>query len=820
MKRTFILLSLLVPLCVMYQACTKKAGAPFDRLEETRTTILLDDQWRFLKGDQPGAESDGFDDSSWRLLDLPHDWSIEDLPGSGSPLDPEAPGGISTGYYLGGTGWYRKTLDVPRFLQGKRFCLMFEGVYMNADVWVNGTHVGSHPYGYTSFWFDITDQLVPGEENLISVRVANEGRNSRWYSGSGIYRHVWLTITEPVHVAPWGTFVTTPVAESSGATVMITSEVENNTGQTGQVTVETTLLDPSGTSVASRQDLLELGPDGTTRITQEVQVTAPALWSVDDPGLYTALIEISDRSGKKLDQVETTFGIRSIAFTTNGFTLNGMVLLMKGGCMHHDNGPLGAAAYDRAEERRVELMKASGFNAIRCAHNPPSPAFLDACDRLGMLVIDEAFDMWRREKNPQDYHLYFDEWWERDIRSMVLRDRNHPSVIMWSTGNEIPERGEPEGVETSARLAQIIRDLDPTRPVTSAVNGLGPDKDPYFATLDLSGYNYPFSGDYDRESTYSVDHRRVPDRIMYCSESFPLVAYGAWMETLEYPYVLGDFVWTGFDYLGEASIGWRGYPHEGSFYPWNHAFCGDIDICGLKRPQSYYRNILWNAGRQLSLFVTPPVPSFEENPDREEWSKWHWQDVVERWDWPGYEGEPLQVEVYSSSDEVELILNGNPLGRKPTTKETEWIARWKVPYQPGELKAVGYRNGEAVEEWSLVTPSTPSRIGLTADRNRIAASGQDLSYVQVELLDGEGNLCVVAEDLVRFEVSGPGTIVAVGSSNPMSAESFQQPKRKAYQGRCLVVVKSSKDAGEITLKAMADGLETGVIQIESINEAL
>jgi beta-galactosidase len=531
--------------------------------------------------------------------------------------------------------------------------------------------------------------------------------------------------------------------------------------------------------------------------------------------MYRVVTRIENSREAMVDLLETPFGIRTIEFTSKGLFLNGENILLKGGCMHHDNGPLGAAAFDRAEERRVELMKASGFNAIRCAHNPPSPAFLDACDRLGMLVIDEAFDMWRGEKNPEDYHLYFDEWYKKDIQSMILRDRNHPSIMMWSSGNEIPERGEPEGVDLSLKLAELIHSLDPTRPVTSAVNGPGPDKDPFFATLDVAGYNYSYGGGNGRESVLIIDHTRVPGRIMYCSESFPLLSFGAWMDVIDYPFVCGDFVWTGFDYLGEASIGWRGYPHEGSFFPWNHAYCGDIDICGLKRPQSYYRNVLWNTGRLLSIFVKPPEPTFEENPNRMDWSKWHWQDVVDRWDWKGWEDDPLGVEVYCAHEEVELLLNGKSFGRQKTSKETQWIARWTVPYIPGELKAIAYSNGDQVDSWKLVTASVPARITLTADRSSIEANGQDLSFIQVELLDAEGNRCATAENLVEFEISGPGILAAVGSSDPMSSESFQQPRRKAYQGRCLVIIRSAKEEGDILLKASADGIPPVSIVIQS-----
>lgn len=816
MTRSGHLIPQLCALLLFLAGCSPKdTGVPSGDFEGPRKVLLLDDDWRFLRGDQEGAEAVGFEDGSWRRLDLPHDWSIEDIPGTESPLDSTAPGGISTGYYRGGTGWYRKSIDLPADLEGKRFFLRFDGIYMNADVWVNGEHLGNHPYGYTSFWYDVTGQFQPGRENQIAVRVSNEGRNSRWYSGSGIYRHVWLTITDPVHVVPWGTRVSTSEAGEERAVVRISSEI-NNTSQTNEtLQIESVILNETGEVVTTSRDQVEVSSGENIVLQQLLEIPSPRRWSVDDPYLYSAVIRIGNENREPLDQVKTIFGIRTIEITPQGFFLNGENLLLKGGCMHHDNGPLGAAAFDRAEERRVELMKASGFNAIRCAHNPPSPAFLDACDRIGMLVIDEAFDMWRRGKNPMDYHLYFDQWWEEDIRSMVKRDGNHPSVIMWSTGNEIPERGDPEGVETSRMLADFIRQLDPSRPVTSAVNGLGPDKDPYFSTLDVAGYNYSFGGDHGRESIFRIDHARVPERIMYCSESYPLVAFGAWMDVLDHPYVIGDFVWTGFDYLGEASIGWLGYPHEGSFYPWNHAYCGDIDICGIKRPQSYYRNVLWNTGRLLSIFVKPPKPSFTENPDRKDWSKWHWQDVVDRWNWPGYEGRPLEVEVYCAHDETELFLNGTSLGKKPTNRDTQWLARWSVPYTPGELMAVAYDNGEQVESWKLVTAGPPEKIEMLADRTRLMANGQDLSFILVEIQDGQGRRNTMADNLVEFEISGPGTIAAVGSSNPMSTESFQSNRREAYQGRCLVVVKSQKMPGEITLTARVEGMDPARLVLET-----
>jgi len=459
-------------------------------------------------------------------------------------------------------------------------------------------------------------------------------------------------------------------------------------------------------------------------------------------------------------------------------------------------------------------LKASGFNAIRCSHNPPSPAFLDACDRLGMLVMDEAFDMWSEQKNPNDYHLFFDKWWKKDVENMVLRDRNHPSVIMWSIGNEIPGRHRSDVVETAKILGDFIRKMDPSRPVTSAVNDLRPDKDPYFATLDVAGYNYASGGDHNQESLYAQDHKRLPNRIMAGTESYPLEAFGSWMGVVDNPYVLGDFVWTAFDYIGEASIGWRGYWQKQDFFPWNLAYCGDIDICGWKRPQSYYRDALWKENH-LSIWITPPEPSFGINPDRQSWSKWHWFDATDDWNWEGNEGKTLEVNVYSSCEQVELFLNGKSLGKKPTNRTTKYTALWRVPFQAGILKAIGYKGRKQVSISELQSAGDPVQIKLTADRTKIKADGQDLSYITVEFTDADGIRDPKAENLVTFSIDGPGTIVAVGNANPLSLESYQAEQRKVWHGRCLVIVKSDSKAGKISLKASAPELNPASIEIES-----
>ena len=780
-------------------------------------TLLFDGNWSFHLGGAQGAESPGFDDSQWRKLDLPHDWSIEDLPNTSSPFNPNAISQVNGGFTTGGTAWYRKSFTLRPEQKGKRIVIQFDGVYMNAEVWLNGQSVGSHPYGYTSFWFDITDKVKSDSANVLAVKVRNEGENSRWYSGSGIYRHVWLKTLEPTHIAQWGTYITTRDVSASSAKVSIKTKVLNETDQTSQTALLSRVLNSKGQLVVEIESRHTIPAHSSYEFEQLVELKDPSLWSPDSPTLYTAESVVNQNS-KTIDLLRTQFGVRSIAFdVAKGFLLNGQPLKLKGGCLHHDNGPLGARAFDRAEERRVELLKASGYNALRLAHNPPSPAFLEACDRLGMLVIDEAFDMWSEGKNPHDYHLFFDEWWQRDVESMILRDRNHPSVIIWSIGNEIPNRTKPEVVKLAQELGDYIRRMEPTRPITSAVNDLREDKDPYFATLDVAGYNYAAGGDHLKQSLYEFDHNRLPKRIMYGSESYPLEAFDSWMNVIDHPYVVGDFVWTAFDYIGEASIGWRGYWQEQSFYPWTLAYCGDIDTCGWKRPQSYYRDALWKEN-QLSIFVKPPTPSYPINPNRQSWSKWHWHDVVANWNWEGHEREPLQVSVYSSCDEVELLLNGKSLGRKPTNRSTVYTATWDVPYQAGVLHAVGYNGGRATSFVDLKSAGPPSAIKLTPDRARIVADNQDLSYVTVELVDAKGVRNPTAENSIRFAVDGPGTIVAVANANPISTESYQRPQRKAWQGRCLVIVKSTQQAGPITITASSSGLRPAKVVLSSTSQ--
>jgi beta-galactosidase len=808
-RRWLVLAALL--LAVGLRGAAQPAGA---LAQSPRVTTLFDAGWKFHRGGAQYAEQADFDDAAWRSVDLPHDWSLEDLPGRTTPFDPDAIGQVSTGFTVGGTGWYRKSFTLPQAVTGKRIVVRFDGVYMNPEIWINGESLGSHPYGYTSFWFDISDKIkIPGT-NVLAVKVRNEGETSRWYSGSGIYRHVWLEVLDPVHVAQWGTSVTTAEVSAASARVTARARVQNDSGAETVVTVSTSIIGPGDVPGGLGATTRTIAAHAAAEFSYEVVVRNPALWSPDSPSLYRATTQVSTPAGER-DRVETTFGIRSVTFdAVNGFRLNGVAMKLQGGCVHQDNGPLGARSYDRAEERRVQLLKASGFNAIRCAHNPPAPAFLEACDRLGMLVIDEAFDMWNEGKNPHDYSLFFDKAWRGDLDAMIARDRNHPSVVAWSIGNEIPGMDNPATVQTAKSLAAFVREADPSRPVLAAVNNLNPKKDPYFAALDVAGYNYGSGGDHGKATIFTTDHERVPSRIMVQTESYPLEAFGSWMDVLDHPWLIGDFVWTAFDYVGEASIGWRGYWQEGNFYPWTLAFTGDLDIAGWKRPQSYYRDVLWKRD-QISIFVKPPSPSFPENPKRLSWSKWHWRDAVADWNWPGQEGRPLQVSVYSSFEEAELLLNGRSLGRKRTDRSTEFTGLWDVPYEAGELRAVGYRGGKAAGSALIRSAREVARIVATPDRDRINADGQDLSYVTIELQDAAGVRHPKADNTLAFEIDGPGTIVGVANANPMSVESYQRPERKAWQGRCLVVIKAGTRPGEIRLRVTSAGLPETVTLIRS-----
>ncbi|GEC70958.1 beta-galactosidase [Flavobacterium flevense] len=765
--------------------------------------------WKFSLGESSSANAVSFDDSSWRKLDLPHDWSIE------GKSEKNNPSGGENGFFPTGTGWYRKTFSMPAHWKNQKVAIYFEGVYMNAEVFVNGKSVGIQPYGYTSFEYDLTPYLNFGQQNTIAVKVDNsKQKNSRWYSGSGIYRHVWLKVKNPIHIKNWGVAISTPEVTNEKAKVQIKTIVKNETTSSQIILLATNITNKKGRSVAKTDIKIELQPNEEKEVTQNLAVENPALWSLETPNLYAAHVNIR-QGNKDLDVITKNFGIRTIEFSAeNGFLLNGKKIELNGGCVHHDNGALGAAAYDRAEERRVELLKAAGFNALRTSHNPPSEAFLDACDRLGMLVIDEAFDGWKVKKTTYDYASNFDKWWKHDVESMVLRDRNHPSIIMWSTGNEIIERKEPAAVETAKMLANAVRNIDPTRPVTSAMTTW--DKsweifDPLMAAHDVAGYNYQL---HHAES----DHERVPSRIIVQTESYPKDAFSNWNLVQKHSYIIGDFVWTAMDYLGESGIGryvypgeTTGEPWEANLYPWHGAYCGDLDVTGWRKPISHYRSMLYNNNEKIYMAVREP------NPDSgaiklTTWAVW---PTWESWTWPGQEGKNIEVEVYSKYPKVRLYLNDKLMGEKETGLAQEFKATFAIPYAAGQLKAVGIENDKETESVVLQTAQQVTQIKLKADRNEITADGQDLSYINIELTDENGILNPNAENQLTFAVSGPAVIVAVDNANLKDTDLYVSNTRKAWKGKAMVIVKSTKEAGEIVVKVSSPDLKDSTIKILS-----
>ena len=808
-----------------------------EELVADRREQPFDGNWRFLRGDGEGLASSSFDDSAWRSLDLPHDWSIEDLPRSSpklntrirdvdtapiwqkvkntprliGPFDAElnARGG-PTGFTVGGVGWYRKRFTLPPLAPDARAEIVFDGAYMNAQVWLNGVLLGGRPYGYSPFAYDLTPHLNRSGENILAVRVANLGRNSRWYTGSGIYRHVHLNITRALRFECWGLTVTTPTVMSAAATVSIAARIQ---GPLAGAMMTTRIKDQVGRIVAEARRPADKEANTT------LQLTKPRLWSPESPNLYQVecLLHAGDQ---QVDRMTAPLGLRRVEIDpASGLRINGKPYKLRGGCIHHDNGLLGAAAIDRAEVRKVELLKERGFNALRTSHNPPSSALLDACDRLGILVMEEAFDVWKRGKNPDDYHLYFDGWWKQDLAAMVRRDANHPCVIIWSIGNEIAERLEPEGVATAKMLAEELRRLDPTRPVTQAINGSnGPDvtgpggKPDQAATqfLDISGYNY-------KTADYQKDHARFPERVMVGTESFPSELDAVWRLIERSPYVIGDFVWTAMDYLGEAALGQTGLASDTvghDEYPWFAAYCGDVDLIGQQKPQSLARDVIWGLST-VEITVQRPLPKGK----REEPSYWGWQDELQSWTWPGAEGNPLNVNIFTRADRVRLELNGRVVADKALTPETSSMAQIPVPYEPGRLVVTAFLAGRQIGRRVLETVGVAAALRLKVDRPRIAASRNDLAHVTVEVVDATGRLVPDAVHVLRASLTGAIELAAFGNANPRGVASFRQPVAKTWHGRALAIMRPTGRKGTATIKVEAEGLKSARARIALLDRA-
>ena len=794
-------------------------------------------------GEIPWVQA-GFDDGAWRKLNLPHDWGIE------GPFKQELPG--DTGKLpWSGVGWYRKHFTAEAADAGQRLYLDIDGAMAYAAVWLNGQFVGGWPYGYASFRLDLTPYVRWGAENVVAIRLDNPPASSRWYPGGGLYRNLWLVKTAAVHVAHWGTFVTTPAVSKDAATVNVDYVIENDSPDKIEASVSTRIyeLGPDGRAGASpvaTSDTLLVDIDPAKGRTAArsglLTVGKPRLWDLQHPNQYMAVTTV-DQSGKIVDRHETPFGIRTIRFDPDqGFLLNGEHVRINGVCDHHDLGALGAAVNPRALERQVQLLQEMGCNAIRTSHNPPAPELLDICDRLGMLVMDEAFDCWRIGKRPNDYHLLFDDWSEKDLRTLVRRDRNHPSVILWSIGNEIPEQGGAEGWRLAAHLAGIVREEDRSRPVTSACSYTDAGYNGFQTALDVLGYNYkpneykPFHAQHPvipvvgsetascvssrGEFFFPVSDNKAEGRANFQVSSYDLYApRWAWPPDVEFRgldealFAAGEFVWTGFDYLGEPTP----YNADSSILlnfsdpaeqakmaqelkalgkitvPSRSSYFGILDLAGFKKDRFFIYQARW----------------------RPDFAMAH---LLPHWNWPDRVGQVTPVMVYTSGDEAELFLNGRSLGRKKL-EPLQYRLRWDdMKYQPGELKVVAYKHGQKWAEDVVKTTGAAVKIALAADRAALKADGSDLAFVTVTITDADGLLVPKSSNLVKFELSGPGEIVAVDNGDATSFESFQAQERHAYNGLALVVVRTKAgELGAITLKVQADGLTPAQVILQSGN---
>lgn len=777
--------------------------------------INIDSNWKYQYGSHKEAIAPDFDDSEWRTLDLPHDWSVETDAATAAgnnigPFSKNSTEGSASGQTVGGEGWYRKTFTLSEEdLKGK-VSLYFEGAYYHTYIYLNGRHIYFNPYGYSSFRFDITDHVLPaGEENTLSVCVKNEGKNTRWYAGSGIYRHVWLIKTPALHLDDWSTNI-----EAISEDVKISSLILNESGENKTATFTAEIYDSENKLVTTKSLETKVNSGKEEPVVLNIQISDAKKWSPETPNLYKAVLSVSD--GETTDRYSTKFGIRTIEFSAEkGFLLNGVPTLLRGGCVHHDNGLLGAASFDRAEERRLQLLKNNGFNAVRCSHNIPSEHFLYACDSIGLMVIDEAFDHWLVAKNPNDYHNFFTEFSNRDLQVMLRRDRNHPSIIMWSIGNEVPGRIEPEGMAAAERLRKMVKKYDTTRPVTAAICDWDTPWHPWedetakaFNSLDVGGYNYLYN-------KYESDHSKYPNRIMYGAESYAKHASQNWDLVEKHPYVIGDFIWTAMDYVGEAGIGSASIRKSGNQsqfqdWPWFNGWCGDIDLIGQKKPQSYYRDVVWHLA-PITMGVERPIPSGYY----QSISNWGWQLEQQSWTFNDLtEKDIMTVNVYSRAPRVRLYLNDELLDEKATSN-TYW-AGFYIPYRPGVLKAVEFDGTKEGAYFILETTSADAAIRLTADRKEIRSNNTDLSYVTIELIDEKGRVITSnSERKINITVEGEGSLLATGNASPTDMESFRSETPKLYNGRALAIIKSSDTEGEIKLKVTSEGLADAVITIKT-----
>lgn len=723
-------------------------------------------------------------------VQIPHDWSIS------GPFATDMAAANESAYLPTGKGVYTTTLTAPKGLKATdRIRLYFEGVYMNSNVLLNGKQVGGHPYGYNSFWVDITDQFNRKAENELVVEVDNSAQpNCRWYTGSGIYRDVKLVVTPQVEILPWSLQILTPQADADKATVEVNATLSNHSDKKSNAPLTLNIYAPDSQLVYSEKLAASLSAKSEQKIAKTLSIDMPQLWDIDAPNLYT--LEITDKANRIL--ANSTFGIRSIDFSTqHGFRLNGKTVNLNGACVHHDNGVLGARSYPEAEWMKAWWIKNAGFNAIRTSHNPPAESLLDACDKLGLVVIDEAFDGWRSQKLPYDYSTLFDQWAVDDVQRMVLRDRNHPCVIAWSIGNEIIERKSPQAVKDAAMLASAIKQVDTSRPVTQALCAWDSDweiYDPLAAEHDVVGYNYML---HKAES----DHQRVPSRIIWQTESYPGMAFTNWDLVDRLPYVVGDFVWTGLDYLGESGIG--RYYYEGDTagetwqnkqFPWHGAYCGDIDINGHLKAIGHYRRTLWHAADTTTLYLGVREPQGYRG--KLNVTYWGAYPVPQSWTWPGHEGKPVDVEVYTRASEVTLMLGDSVIGKARPCRENGYVARFNTTYRPGVLKAVTSSGSEQ----SIATASEPVAVSIT---QYPAPEGARLHYYLIEARDKDGHTVPDANCHVRFATDDSSAqILAAANADMTDSQPYTTPECKLWQGRALVVVKAGSNPYKLHAKIL------------------
>tara|TARA_B100000809_G_scaffold266930_1_gene333185 strand:- start:22864 stop:25338 length:2475 start_codon:yes stop_codon:yes gene_type:complete len=814
MKFHKITLGSLFILFLLLQACAQ----PQERIRES-----FNQNWQFSKGEVGNEQLADFDATQWRNLSLPHDWAIE---GPFDKIHDARTGGLP----IYGTAWYRKTFRIEAAQIGKQILLEFDGVMNNGEVYINGKKAGERPYGYISFEVDATPFINFGKENIVAVRVAPKELSARWYPGAGIYRNVYLTIKNSVNIAYLGTFITTPKVSKEQAEVVIETTLENKQKLKGDYTLQTILINSKGDEVAVGENTIVLSEN--LSVETKLIVKKPTLWDLNNPHLYIAKTVLY-KNGVAVDDYKTAFGIRSIKYSKEkGFELNGKQVKFKGVCLHHDLGPLGSAVNYRATERQLEIMKSIGVNAIRTSHNPPSPEQLALCDKMGILVQVEAFDEWALPKVENGYNKIWEQWHEQDLRDMIKRDRNHPSVVMWSIGNEIREQRSKDGAKVAQHLVDICHDEDATRPVTAGFNNYPQCiKNGLAATLDLVGFNY-------KPTQYDKVINHNPDFIVYGAETASTVssrgvyhlplenyekheslqvssydiisppwAYPPDFETYAQetiPHSLGEFVWTGFDYLGEPTP-YNGKDNEthgrwGGDWPSRSSYFGIVDLCGFPKDRYYYYQSRWTEKPMVH--------------------------ILPHWNWENSKHKEIPVMCYTNAEEAELFLNGKSLGRKTMgidkvtipaefswwkKKQTTWDSpyrlQWNVNYEPGELKVIAYTKGKVVAEKIIVTAGKPHHLELSPDRTEIAADGNDLSFVTVKVVDKKGNFCPLANNLVNFEVTGPGTIAAVGNGNAATTEPFQANYRKAFNGLCMLIIKSKAGTtGEIKIIAKSEGL--------------